>query len=94
MVWNLRGGLEVRYQEELPACQGSEIWVSGGGGEKENLQNHLLGRHIPCPSSPLFFFSSSSPPPSIRLWSREAMNQEWGFDPVLALLLSSYVTPF
>lgn len=28
-VWNLRGRMEVRYLEELPACQGSETWTRG-----------------------------------------------------------------
>lgn len=31
-VWNLREGLEVRYQEELPGFQRSETWVSSGEG--------------------------------------------------------------
>lgn len=41
MVWNLKVGMEARYQEELPACRGSETWVSGGEGEKENLWTDL-----------------------------------------------------
>lgn len=38
--------MKVRYQEELPACQGSHTWASSGEGEKENLWTHLLGLSI------------------------------------------------
>lgn len=38
--------MKVRYQEELPACQGSHTWVSSGEEEKENLWTHLLGLSI------------------------------------------------
>ena len=48
--------MEVRYQEELPACRGSEAWVSGGEGRREDLRPHLLwvcvrGK-ISCPPLP------------------------------------------
>ena len=66
MTWNLRGGIEVRYQEELLACQGSETWVSGGEGEKKNLWTRLLGiprRGETFPVLPLPAFFSVPPLP-------------------------------
>lgn len=53
MVWNLRVGMKVRYQEELPACWGSQTWVRIGEGEKENLWTHLLGLSIRGGTFPL-----------------------------------------
>lgn len=58
--------MKVRYQEELPACRGSQTWVSSGKEEKENLWTHLLGLSIRGGTFPLLSLL-----PSIRnvvLW--------------------------
>ena len=100
MTWNLRGGIEVRYQEELLACQGSETWVSGGEGEKKNLWTRLLGiprRGETFPVLPLPAFSVPPLPLPLQgcVWEKNEQGVGGGeeFDPVLALLLSSCVTP-
>lgn len=68
--------MKVRYQEELPACQGSHTWVSSGEGEKENLWTHLLGLSIRRRIFPLL----SLLPPSTMLCYGEAKSQKgvWG----------------
>lgn len=70
--------MEVRYQEELPACDGSETWVSSGKGEKENLWAHLLGISIRGETSPLLSLLSRLC--SVVLWKSKEPGME-GFDP-------------
>lgn len=76
MAWNLRGGKEVRYQEELPACQKSETWLRGGEGEGD-LGTGLL--RVPPSFSP----PPLAPPPAPQaavLCSEEALSQDSGIE--------------
>lgn len=92
-VWNLPVGMEVRYQEELPASHGSETCVRSCEKEKENLWAHLLGISL---ETKRFLFSPSSPPSALLcLEKQQARNRGAGGDPrtFLAQLHFSGVTP-